>query len=384
MPRMIHLLKQAALALSFLLSLSIAVNLCALTVNAAACGKPNFKAAFSFNGGRSPQALVSADFNHDGKLDLAVVNNYEPFQGGLPTTIYIFLGSGDGTFSFANVITLGTLFARGIAIGDFNNDTNVDLAVANYSFATSNQRASILYGNGMGGFSAPVHFTVGIEPISITVADFNHDGKDDFATANYNENMQGSVSVGLNNGAGGFTVSSINVGLGTDYIVAGNFTNDSNIDLVAANGGSNNLTLLAGSGTGTFTPTTFTAGLLPTSIAVGDFNGDTRSDIAVTNYSSSDVSVLLQQAGGGFGSPTNIPVGAQPYTVAAGDVNGDGKVDLAVGHLTSNNAIILTGNGSGSFTITGNYFAGLPIRFAALKDFNFDGRADLALVVSSD
>src|SRR5439155_1618760 len=86
-----------------------------------------------------------------------------------------------------------------VAVGDFNRDGAPDMAVTNYSVSTNN--VSILLGDGTGGFGAATNFTVGTEPYSVAVGDFNRDGNPDLATANF---TTANVSVLLGNGAGGF------------------------------------------------------------------------------------------------------------------------------------------------------------------------------------
>ena len=65
-------------------------------------------------------------------------------------------------------------------------------------------------------------------------------------------------------------------------------------------------------------------------VAVGDFNGDGKLDLVTANAGADDVSVLLGNGNGTFQAPTNIGIGSNPQSVAVGDFNGDGKLDLAV------------------------------------------------------
>src|SRR6266478_2831696 len=86
------------------------------------CPAPRFLAAQAFEVGGYPQSLAMGDFNRDGKIDLAVANNGS-------NNISILSGKGDGTFQSAVNFSLG--FApSSIAVGDFNGDGNPDLAVA--------------------------------------------------------------------------------------------------------------------------------------------------------------------------------------------------------------------------------------------------------------
>ena len=124
--------------------------------------------------GRSPQSLVVADFNGDGKADLAVANS-------LDNTLTLFLGNGDGTFAVASTPSTGNL-PYSVAAGDFNGDGNVDLAVANNTDGT----VTVLLGAGNGTFTAATTSpAAGTSPWSIVAADLNGDGYSDIVTTDY-------------------------------------------------------------------------------------------------------------------------------------------------------------------------------------------------------
>ena len=136
--------------------------------------------------------VVTADFNGDGKLDLAVTE----FISG---QVQILLGKGDGTFQFFQ--TYPACSAHGLASGDFNGDGILDLAVADAGCG----QVSILLGNFDGTFTEGGSFSTGggatFAPYSVAVGDFNSDGKLDLATANEFINK---ASVLLGNGDGTF------------------------------------------------------------------------------------------------------------------------------------------------------------------------------------
>ncbi|MEH2342364.1 MAG: FG-GAP-like repeat-containing protein [Nostoc sp.] len=276
------------------------------------------------------------------------------------------------TFDTATNFTVGTS-PYSVTVGDFNGDGKLDLAVANYSSAT----VSVLLGLGTGGFDTAINFTVGTSPYSVTVGDFNGDGKLDLATANKGSN---NVSVLLGLGTGGFgTATNFSVGSAPRSVTVADFNNDGKLDLAVANSGSNNVSVLLGNGTGGFAPATnFTVGNFPRSVRVADFNSDGKLDLAVANYFSNTVSVLLGNGTGGFDSNTNFTVGTNPFSVTVGDFNGDGKLDLATANRGSNTVSVLLGLGTGGFGTATDFSVGDLPSPVTVGDFNGDGNLDLA------
>jgi hypothetical protein len=313
--------------------------------------------------GNLPFSVAVGDFNGDGKLDLAVADN----GGG----VSVLLGNGDGTFQPAVSYAAGSI-PWSVAVGDFNGDGKLDLAVAN----AGSDNVSVLLGNGDGTFQPAVNYAAGVSPNSVAVGDFNGDGKLDLALADNG----GGVSVLLGNGDGTFQPA-VSYAAGTfPYSVAvGDFNGDGKLDLaVADNGGG--VSVLLGNGDGTFQPAvSYAAGSIPWSAAVGDFNGDGKLDLAVANWGSNNVSVLLGNGDGTFQPAVNYAAGVSPHSVAVGDFNGDGKLDLAVANMDSNNVSVLLGNGDGTFQPAVNFATGpFPVS-VAVGDFNGDGRLDLAV-----
>jgi hypothetical protein len=126
--------------------------------------------------------VAVGDFNGDGRLDLAVANG---------SFASVLLGNGDGTFQAAQVVQPG-IVATSVAVGDFNNDGRLDLALAG-NFGTTT--VSVLPGNGDGTFQSPQDFSIGSPASALAVADVNGDGRPDLVAANWEV---GTVSVLLN------------------------------------------------------------------------------------------------------------------------------------------------------------------------------------------
>src|SRR5215472_354237 len=184
--------KQAPRAMA-LVCAGLAVS-SALTAAVIQAQRVSFEDAQSFEAGNYPSSVAVGDFNGDGALDLAVANTCFGCD-----FVSVFMGKGDGSFQAARIFGGGTgpLF---VAVGDFNGDGVPDLATANLF----SNNVSVLLGNGDGSFQAARSFGVGNAPYFVAVGDFNGDGVPDLATANLNSN---DVSVLLGSGGGSFQVA---------------------------------------------------------------------------------------------------------------------------------------------------------------------------------
>jgi uncharacterized protein (TIGR03437 family) len=358
--------------LGILLALSGAVN----AQFTAAVGSP-------IQGGNSPIWVAVADLNGNGPLDLAIADF-------VAYTVTVMIGNGSGEFlpGPSSPYLVGTN-PRSVVVGDFNGDGKPDLAICNQTDGT----VTILLNSATGVFTAATNspFTVGEEPASMVVGDFNGDGKLDLAFANV---LGNNVTLLLGNGAGAFTAATSSpfaVGAGPHSLVAADFNKDGKLDLAVANATDGTVTVLLGSGSGGFTAapgSPFKAGADPIFVATGAFHGGSTPDLAIVNEGNDTVTVLLNNGSGGFTASPASPfaVGSQPVSVAVGDFNGDGKADLVITNSGDNTVTELLGNGSGGFTpAPGSPFpVGTDPQFVAVADFNGDGKPDLAVANYDD
>jgi hypothetical protein len=339
-----------------------------------------------------PLGLALADFNEDGKPDLAIAAS---------TRVYVLLGNGDGTFTPAAGSPMpvpsppyddfASPYVGAITTGDLNHSGHLGLAVGEFQ----NEAAAILLGNGDGTFSpssAVFANSLG-EPISaIEAADFNADGNLDLAITN---EISGPSPVVLGYGRGAFTTAGdLYTGMFPMGVAVGDFNADGRLDAVVASGGTttypdSGLAVSLGRGDGTFTSgpgSPISLGSSLSAIVAADFNGDGKLDLAVTDAGSNTVMILLGNGDGTFGAPATIPVGNAPDAIVAGDFNNDGKLDLAVANFGDGTITLLLGNGDGTFTqASGSPYAvgGGPYQIAA-TDFNGDGKLDLAVANLTD
>jgi Ca2+-binding RTX toxin-like protein len=265
-----------------------------------------------------------------------------------------------------------------VTVGDFNGDGRADLAIVNLG----SNSVSVLLGNGSGGFNAQFTFATGTRPKSVTTADFNGDGKTDLAVANSGSD---TVSVLLGNGFGGFsTPLSRPTDTTPTSVTTADFNGDGKVDLAVANYGSRNVSVLSGNGGGGFrTSNTFATGARSSSVITADFDGDGDADLAVANYSLNTVSVFFGNSFGGLNGPYISVTGVRPSSLATADFNGDGKADLAVANSVSNTVSVLLGNSNGGFNTQSTFATGFRPFSVTIGDFNGDGNADLAVANSS-
>jgi len=312
--------------------------------------------------------VVTADFNGDGKLDLAVTDYY-----GL---VRIFLGNGDGTFRVGQ--TYAVCNAHGSALGDFNRDGIVDLAIADAGCG----EVTILLGNGDGTFRQAGVFSTGgnatFAPYSVAVGDFNGDGKLDLVTA---DELLGKASVLIGNGDGTFQTH-VDYATQNDsrQVVTGDFNGDGTLDFAVSS--SVGVSVLLGNGDGTFQPQVVYP--LPAAdspyvyVVAADLSGDGNLDLVATT-TSGFVFVLLGKGDGTFKSAVSYPTGGYSGHTAVADFNADGVLDVLTTDYSSSMISLLLGKGDGTFQPAVHYAAGDGARGVAVGDFDGDGRLDVAV-----
>jgi hypothetical protein len=392
----------------------------------------------------NPKAIVAADFNGDGKLDIAITDQ-TPFNGGFVT---VFLNAGQGTFGPGVNYAAGQS-PTGLVATDLNGDGKLDLAVVDTQLDQNlNFDVLVLTGNGSGSFNPATVINSGaFQTSGITSADFNGDNRPDLA-------ISGSTGarVLFNNTAPGgvptFTQGPLLAAGFENAIAAGHIDNSPLPGIVVTSNLNSNVTLFPNLGNGNFgTALTFPTGGAPTALAVANLNGDNYDDVLVTtstgvgalatgtlnvllntttpttqarlappvpnavngapvgigvhagangvvdlaataNSTGGDVTLLRARGDGTFQHSTDqslLPFNITPGPVAVGDLNGDGFPDLVMANgaslLTGNNTVaVFLANPGGGYRAPQQYPVGLNPVSITLADLTGTGKLDILVV----
>jgi len=295
-----------------------------------------------------PIQIVVGDFNHDGKLDIVLVNfTGNPTGSGATASLVPFLGNGDGTFTQGTPFSVNSTGINGSIItaafaADVNHDGKLDLLVSGNALIGTEQNAFYeLLGNGDGTFQSPrLLFSNPGNSSYFAVADLNKDGLPDVveeAISNQvvNNSLARNYQVHLGQPDGSFksgesygpfpgsfaqalifgapdkpskplqpTLADINGDGNLDLVVFETVLGGS-IDssgVISGAGTTTGLQVLAGNGDGTFSPSyiAYSMGSLVAPQLAVDVSGDGRADLVELDGYSSSFDVVTASPGPSF------------------------------------------------------------------------------------
>lgn len=278
-----------------------------------------------------PRAMVLSEMTGDGRMDMVVASDSSGVQ------LQLFSGNGNGTFQRAR--GLGQFASAALALGDYNADGKIDLAVPYFAFAANG--IAFLYGKGDGTFSDGGKFGLPSGSFGINSADFNGDGKGDLAVTLYDDR---TIGILLSQGTKFGSVQRVSAGIGPYGVVAADFNGDSKADLVVSDPDSNSLRVFPGNGNGTFQTATVhpSLGSTPRPIATTDLNLDGWPDLVCTNVDTSGfVTVFLNNGQGRLLAAQPFAAPGKHLDVAAADLNGDRLPDLIVTVSDGSSVLVL-------------------------------------------
>ncbi|CAF4525430.1 unnamed protein product [Rotaria socialis] len=348
--------------------------------------------------GFHPDSIVIGDFNKDNILDVAIAdsenNNIPVLHGSSNGTLTtrethstganstpMVLAEGDFNNdqyvakTFANQTTYFTgayAFSISVAVGDFDEDSVLDISVAN----RDNNNVGVFIGHGDGTFAPLTIYSTGdsFEPEMFIVRDLNNGNRPNIIISSQPFLSTKSYSTGNDSHPQSIIIADLN--------------DNSRMDIIVANYGKDNISILLGYGNETFMEQiTHTTGRgsksKPRSIAFGYFNNDTLLDIVVANAGTNNVGILLGYGNGIFSNITlySTDDSVSPSSVAVSDFNNDKYLNIAKVNADSKIILLLYGNSNGTFENAKSYLLEYESRpySVAVGDFNRDNWIDIAI-----
>ncbi|TXI14950.1 MAG: hypothetical protein E6Q66_05415, partial [Pedobacter sp.] len=322
-------------------------------------GDNSFRAKSTLSAGLTPTCVIIFDLNRDSKPDLVVGNSNN--------TVSIFQNA---TTSGATATTFGTAISlsgvagsvsSSVVVGDVDGDGLPDVVLVNSGSGVVSIFRNVSAGGAISFTTQALSFSTGTSPSAIAMADLDGDGRLDLAVAN---SGSGNVFLFRNQSVSGTmafaSAQTLTVGTTPRSLAVGDFDQDSRIDLVVANVGSNSVQVFRNTSvTGSISlslSTTLSGLSTPTSLAIGDFNGDGFLDMSVANNLSGNNTVSVFKGVGVVGTISftslTVTTGASPLALALADFDGNGYPDIVTANSASNTISVLQTSATNSLSFT--------------------------------
>jgi hypothetical protein len=349
--------------------------------------------------------LVVADFNGDGRDDVAVAASYIAGPPPHPGYVEIYLQSAVGVFDAPVRYPIGP-DPWGMSAGDANGDGRLDLVIATPN-ALPIQPDTISDSGGIsllrqdaaqpGRFLASQWLATGGMADDAAIAHLDGDAWADLIVADAVSVNARALLLQQNPAVPGTFLAPVSLptgsGGGSDDVSVADINGDGRTDIALA--AQDSIVVFYQKATGGFEPVVvFAAGITTQGVAVADVNGDGRADLVAANAGNApsggtggaSVSILLQSSPGIFVA-TQIPVADGARRVAIDDLNQDGIPDVAVVSMVYQDlyspsrisVLLQSATSRGQFSVAGVYAGPDPGSFIAIGDMNGDGRSDLVL-----
>jgi len=277
-----------------------------------------------------PQALATGDIDEDGMLD-AVVG----FRTG--SQIAVLLGKRSGVLQISQWLEGFDRSAYSLLLRDIDVDGHLDLVV---SISSNRQGVAHLRGLGNGSFATPVHHVVGDTPSGLAIGDFNGDRALDIAVALFGD---GVVGILRNRGDGTFASdAAVSVGgppAGTLALATADLDADGFDDVVAVNHRTGNVAIVYGGEALVGSPqildlprrrvnSRLPSPPLPRAVRVDDIDADGIPDLLVL-LSNEGVVVIRNSGARRFSIVGAFDIGRGTFAFTSSDFNRDGRLDIA-------------------------------------------------------
>jgi hypothetical protein len=337
--------------------------------------------------GYLPWAARTADFNRDGRMDLAVCSWYSNSR------LTILLGDGEGGFAPPVYYTL-PMGALDLEVGDFDRDGDLDLVVSHAGQFWEGQSFSLFRNNGSGAFVEQRYFLSEAGPTGLAAGDFDGDGWLDVAFAHDAYIVSNNkVTVVFNDRGGGFGAEQVyTIASGTYKLAAGDVDRDGDVDLVVAHE-TDRISVMRNSA-GRFDDTTTYPSIdtsyfcLYPAATLADVDNDGDLDILYSSFGTGGnltgaLALYRNDGAGRFASPERVALGAQingAIDIAVADLTGDGWPDIAATTETTHKWALVASDGRGGFTAARQLRAGEAPIAVELADLDGDGRLDVIVV----
>jgi hypothetical protein len=320
-----------------------------------------------------PIIVVSGDLDEQGSLDLVAVS--EQIPGDLTKgSVTVFLADGTGDFFPVSYLVIDGS-PQSAALGDFNRDNHLDLAVAHFL----SYGISILLGDGTGSFTTTLTHNLSGQPVALAATEFTGDTDEDLIVVTSPLGFPGTAHV-LQGAGNGTFVEIATAGTDTDPrdVLVDDFNQDTVPDIAVANRLGQSVTIIPGAGAGSLgTPATLDLGASARTLSSGDINNDLKLDlVAGGDTVGSSVIPLFGDGSGGFTPGTPVALGSDIPSLDVCDYDMDGNLDVVAAKFTADSVSLLRGKGNGSFDPATALGANARPRFVHSTDLNSDGFCD--------